>query len=72
MCGHVKLLPSCPTLSDPMDPRVSHQAALAVGFSSQESWSGFPCLPPGDLTNPGIKSVSLASPALAELFFTSS
>ena len=25
------------------------------GFSRQEYWSGFPCLPPGDLPNPGIK-----------------
>ena len=25
------------------------------GFSRQEYWSGLPCPPPGDLTNPGIK-----------------
>ena len=25
------------------------------GFSRQEYWNGFPCLPPGDLLNPGIK-----------------
>ena len=25
------------------------------GFSSQEYWSGLPCPPPGDLTDPGIK-----------------
>ena len=25
------------------------------GFSRQEDWSGFPCPPPGDLPNPGIK-----------------
>ena len=61
MCGHVKLLPSCPTLSDPMDPRVAHQVALSIGFSRQESWSRLPCLPPGDLTDAGIESVSLAS-----------
>ena len=24
-------------------------------FSRQEYWSGLPCLPPGDLPNPGIK-----------------
>ena len=28
------------------------------GFSRQEYWSGLPCLPPGDLTNPGIESRS--------------
>ena len=31
------------------------------GFSRQESWSGLPCPPPGDLPNPGIKP---RSPAL--------
>ena len=30
-------------------------------FSRQEYWSGLPCLPPGDLPNPGIKP---RSPAL--------
>ena len=33
------------------------------GFSRQEFWSGLPCPPPGDLSNPGIK---LRSPALQE------
>ena len=39
-------------------------------FSRQEYWSGllFPLL--GDLLDPGIKSTSLASPALAVRFFT--
>jgi len=40
---------------------VARQAALSMGFSRQEYWSGLPCLPPGDLPNPGIKP---ASPAL--------
>ena len=35
-----------------------------MGFSRQEYWSGLPCLPPGDLPDPGIKPSSLASPAL--------
>ena len=26
-----------------------------MGFSRQEYWSGLPCLPPGDLLNPGIE-----------------
>ena len=42
----------------------SHQAPLSVEFSRQEYWSGLPCPPPGDLPNPGIKPVSLASLAL--------
>ena len=38
-----------------------------MGLSRQENWSGLPCPPPGDLSNPGIKPVF---PALAGLFFT--
>ena len=34
-----------------------------MGFSRQEYWSRLPFLPLGDLPNPGIKPVSLASPA---------
>ena len=50
----------------------AHQAPLSMGFSKQEYWSGFPCPPPGGLPNPGIKPVSLRSPALAGGFFTAS
>ena len=35
-----------------------------MGFSRQEYWSGLPCLPPGDLPNPGIEPVSPTAPAL--------
>ena len=41
-------------------------------FSGQEYWSGLPCPPPGDLPHPGIKPMSLMSPALAVRFFTTS
>ena len=51
---------------------VAHQAPLSKGFSRQEYWSGLPCPPPVELPKPGIKSVSLASPALAGKFFTPS
>ena len=51
---------------------VAHQAPLSMGFSRQEYWSGFPCPPPGDLPSPGIKPMSLVSPALAGGFFTTS
>ena len=33
-----------------------------MGFSRQESWSGFPCPPPGDHPYPGIKPEFLMSP----------
>ena len=31
-----------------------------MGFPRQEYWSGLPCCPPGDLSNPGIEPLSLA------------
>ena len=40
------------------------QALLSMGFSRQEYWSEFPCLPPGDLPHPGIEPLSLAAHAL--------
>ena len=43
-----------------------------MGFSSQQHWNGLPFPSPGDLPNPGIKLASLASPALAGSFFTTS
>ena len=49
---------------------VAHQAPLSMEFSRQEYWSGWPFPPPVDLPDPGIKSVSLVSPALAGGFFT--
>ena len=36
----------------------------------EEYWSGLPCPPPGDLSDPGIEPASLMSPALAGVFFT--
>ena len=51
-------------------PTVACQDPLSMEFSRKESWSPFPCPPPGDLPNPGIKPVSLVSPALSEGLFT--
>ena len=42
----------------------SLQAPLSMGFSRQEYWNGWPCLPSGDLPDPGIEPASPASPAL--------
>ena len=56
-----------------MTPRtVAFQAPLSMGFSRQEYWRGLPLPTPGDLFNPGIEPASLASPAMAGGFFTSS
>ena len=51
---------------------VACQAPPSMGFSRQEYWSGWPCPPPGDLSDPGIEPTSLKSPALAGRFFTTS
>ena len=45
----------------------AHQAPLSMGFSRQKYGSGFPLPSPGDLLDPGIKSMS---PALLGRFFT--
>ena len=47
-----------------------HQAPQFMEFSRQEYWSGLPCLPPGDLPNPGIEPVFPATPALQTHSFT--
>ena len=49
---------------------IACQALLLMECSRQEYWSGLPRPSPGDLPNPGIKPVSLSSPALAGRFFT--
>ena len=49
---------------------VAHQAPLSMEFSMQEYWRGLPSPPAGHLSNPGIKSTSLTSPALVGGFFT--
>ena len=45
---------------------VTHQAPLSMRFSRQEYWRRLPCLPPGDLPDPGIKPWSRMSPVLAD------
>ena len=52
-CVCAKSLRSHPAFCNPMDCRPS------MGFSWQEYWSGLPCLPPGDLPNPGTKPAAL-------------
>ena len=48
---------------------VAHPALLSMGFLRQEYWSWLPFASPGDLPDPGIKPISLVSPALADRFF---
>ena len=47
-------------------------APLSMGFSRQQYWNGWPCPPPGDLPDPGIKPTFLTSAALARGFFSTS
>ena len=54
---------SHPTLCDPMD-YIACRAPSSIEFSQQEYWSGLP------FPSPGIEPSSLASPALADGFFT--
>ena len=46
------------------------QAPLSMELSRQEYWNGLPFLPPGNLPDPKIETVSPMSPALADRFFT--
>ena len=61
---------SCSVLSDSVTSwTVAHQTSLCTRFSRQEYWRGLPFPPPGDLSDPGIESVSLVSPAFTGKFF---
>ena len=69
---HPKSLQSCPTLCSPMGCNLP--VSSVHGILQARNWSGLPFPSPGDLPNPGIKPVSLTSPALALVgrFFTTS
>ena len=68
-CMHMHVCTqSCPTLCGLVD--CSPPGSSVQGISRQEYWSGLPFPSPGDLPNPGIKPVSLVSPASADEFFT--
>ena len=51
---------------------IAHQAPLSMRFPRNEYFSGLPCPPPEDLSDPGIEPTSLKSPALAGGFITTS
>ena len=69
-CAHAKSLHCVQLFVTPWT--IACQVSLSMGFSRQESWTGLPCPPPGDLLHPGMKPRSVTSPALAgRLFITS-
>ena len=49
---------------------IAHQTPLSMEFSRQEYWSGLPFPAPEGLPDPGVETVSPASPALAGGLFT--
>ena len=49
---------------------IARQVPLSLGFSRQEYWRELPCLPPGDLPDSGMETLSLMSPALQTRFLT--
>ena len=51
---------------------VVHNAPLSMGFPRQEYWSGLPFPPPWDLPHRVMEPLSVASPASAIGFFTTS
>ena len=53
---------SCPALATL--ETATYQAPLSMGFSRKEYWSGLPCLPQGDLPDPGMEPTFPASPSL--------
>ena len=59
---------SCPALWEPMD--CSPVGSSAHGLPRQEYWSGLPFPSSRDPPSPVIKPNYLASPALADRFFT--
>ena len=49
---------------------ITCQAPLSIRFFRQKYWSGLPCPPPGNLPKPAIEPMSLMSPVLAGVLFT--
>ena len=50
----------------------AHQVPLSVELFRQEYWSGLSFPTPGDLPDPGVRPMSLMSPALADRLVTTS
>ena len=69
-CHQSVWVPSFVGLCNPME---LYPARLLCPWNfpgKKTHWSGLPFLPQGDLPDPGIKPMSLVSPALAGRFFT--
>ena len=62
----------CSVVSESAILWTTARQTLSMEFCRRECWRGLSFPSPGDLLNPGIKSVYLTSPALAGGFFTTS
>ena len=60
----------CSVASDSVILWTTARQTLSMEFCRREYWSELSFPSPGDLLNPGIKSVYLTSPALVGGFFT--
>ena len=60
----------CLTLCNPVASSLPGSSVHGILQARILEWVA--CLPPGDLPDPGVKPVSLSSPALAGGFFTTS
>jgi len=63
ICAHAQSLSHVRLVVTPRT--IACQAPPFMGVLRQEYWSGLPFPPPGYLPDPGIKPMSLASPAMA-------
>ena len=70
MCVHAKSLQLCPTLYNPMDCSLPGSSVHRILQARTLEWVAMPSS--RDLPNPGIKPISLNSPALAGGFSTTS
>ena len=69
-CMHAKTVPSCPTLCDPVDCSPPGSPVHGVLQARMLEWVALP--PSRGLPNPEIEPMSLTSPALTSVFFTTS
>ena len=71
-CVRIQILSVCSVVLDSFASpcAVACPAFLFMGFSRSVYWSVLPFSPAGDLPDPGIETVSPASPASAGGFFT--
>ena len=70
VCVHAKSLRPCLTFCDAMD--CSPPVSSIYGILQPRIMSGLPYPSPGDLPHPWIEPITLKSPALAGVFFTTS